>query len=84
MHICISKIAIIGSDNGLAPDWCQAIISTNAGISLTEPLGTNFSGILIEILTFSFTKMHFKVSPANKVLEVPQNFPMISCILLTA
>ena len=28
-HICIRKLAIIGSDNGLSPVWCQAIIWTN-------------------------------------------------------
>ena len=26
MHICIGKLTIIGSDNGLSPDQCQAII----------------------------------------------------------
>ena len=55
-HICASKLTIIGSDNGLSPDRCQAIIWTNAGILLIGPLGTNFSEILIEILTFSFEK----------------------------
>ena len=25
-HICVGKLTIIGSDNGLAPGWCQAII----------------------------------------------------------
>ena len=43
MHICISKITIIGSDNGLSPGWCQAIIWTNAGILLFGPLVTNFN-----------------------------------------
>ena len=38
---------IIGSDNGLLPGWCQAIIWTNAGILLIQSLGTNFSEILI-------------------------------------
>ena len=28
-HICIGNLAIIGSDNGLSPGWCQAIIWTN-------------------------------------------------------
>ena len=32
MHICISKLIIIASDNGLSPSWRQAIIWTNAGI----------------------------------------------------
>ena len=47
--MCVSILAIIGSDNGLSPDRRQAIIGTNAGILLIAPLGTNFSEILIEI-----------------------------------
>ena len=62
MLICVSKLTIIGSDNGLPPGRCQAIIWTNAGILLIGPLGTNFSEILIKIHTFSFTKMHLKMS----------------------
>ena len=61
-HICVSKLTIIGSDNGLAPDRRQAIIWTNAGILLIEPLGTNVSETLIEIHTFSSKKMHLKMS----------------------
>ena len=60
-HICISNLTIIDSDNGLLPVLCQAIIWTNAGILLIGPLETNFSEILIEILTFSFKKMRLKV-----------------------
>ena len=62
MHVCVGKLPIIGSDNGLSPGRRQAIIWTNAGISLIGPLGTNFSEISIEILTFSFKKMCLKVS----------------------
>ena len=65
-HICVSKLTIIGSDNGLSPDRRQAIILTNAGLLLIRPLGTNFSEILIEILTFSFKKMRLKVSSAKR------------------
>ena len=64
-HICVSKLTIIGSDNGLAPSRRQAIISTNAGILLIRPSGTNFSEILIEIMTFSFKKMNLKLSSAK-------------------
>ena len=46
-HICVSKLTIIGSDNGLSPGRRQAIIWTNAGILLIGPIGTNFSEILI-------------------------------------
>ena len=42
-HICVNKLAIIGSDNGLSPGRRQAIIWNNAGILLIGPLGTNFS-----------------------------------------
>ena len=60
MHIYISKLTIIGLDNGLPPGWRQAITWTNAGILLIGPLGTNFSEILIKIHTFSFKKMPLK------------------------
>ena len=64
-HICVSKLNIIVSDNGLSPDRRQTIIWTNAGLLLTGPLGTNFSEILIGIQTFSFKKMHLKMSSAK-------------------
>ena len=66
-HICVSKLTIIGSDNGLSPDRRQAIIWTNAGILLIGPLGTNFSETLIEILKFSFNEMRMKVSSAKRL-----------------
>ena len=64
-HICVGTNTNIGSDNGWSPGRRQAIIWTNAGILLIGPLETNFSGILSEIHTFSFKKMHFKTSPAK-------------------
>ena len=60
-HICVSKVAIIVSNNGLSPGR-QAIIWTNAGILLIWPLGTNFSEISIDVHTFSFKKIPFKMS----------------------
>ena len=63
--ICVGKLTIIGSDNGLSPDRRQAIIWTNAGKLLIGPLGTNFNENLIGIQTFSFYKMHFKMSSAK-------------------
>ena len=65
-HICVACLTIIASDNGLSPSRCQAIIWTNAGILLIRPLGTNFSEIVIEILTLSFKKMHLKMSSAKR------------------
>ena len=61
-HICVGKLTIIGSDNGLSPGRRQAIIWTNAGILLIGPLGTKFSEILIKIYTFSFKRINLKVS----------------------
>ena len=59
-HKCVSKLTIIGSDNGLLPGRCQATIWTNAGIWSIGTFGTNFSEILIEIQTFSLNEMHLK------------------------
>ena len=64
-HICVSNLTTIGSDNGLSPGRHQAVISSNSGIILIGALGTNFNGILIETLAFSFKKMCFKVSSAK-------------------
>ena len=61
MDICISKLTIMGSNNGLSPGGRQAIFWTVAGILLIGPLGTNFSEIWIEIRTFPFKKMHLKM-----------------------
>ena len=61
-HICVSKLTIVGSDNGLTPGRRQAITWTNAGILLIGSLWTNFSEILINILKFSFQKMHLNIS----------------------
>ena len=56
---------IIGSDNGLSPVRCQAIIWTNAGILLIGPLGTSCCELLIGIQTFSFKKLNLKTSSAK-------------------
>ena len=60
-HICISKLTITGSDNGLSPGRHQAIIWTNDGILLIRPLGTNVSEILIKNHMFSLQKMYWKM-----------------------
>ena len=80
LHHFQQNLIITGSDNGLSPGRRQAIIWTNAGILLIEPLGTNFSEILIEILTFSLKKMHLKVlsakwRPFYPGLNVLKTFP---------
>ena len=64
-HLCICKLTIIGSNNGLLPGRHQAIIWTNDGILLIGPLGTNFSEISIAILTSSFKNMFLEVLSAK-------------------
>ena len=66
MHICICKLTIISSGNGLLPGQCQAIIWINAGILWIGPLGTNFSEIVMRIHTFSFRKLHLKMSVKSR------------------
>ena len=85
-HICISKLTIIGTDNGLSPGRHQAIIWTNAGILSIQTLWTNFSEILSKIHTFSPKKMHLKMSSAKwqpfclglNVLSTPLKFKHFS------
>ena len=64
-HICISKLTIICTDNGLLPGWHHAIIRTNAGILFTGTLETNFSEILSKIHIFLSNKMQMKMSTAK-------------------
>ena len=61
-HICVNKVTIIGSDNGMSPGRCQAITWINVGILSIGLIGTNFSEMLIEMHTFSFKKIHLKMS----------------------
>ena len=88
MHICISKLTVIGSDKSLSPDQrCPAIIWTNAEILLIGPLGTNLSEILIKIHTFTFTKIHLKIlsgesRPFCLSLNVLSQLPMLNPLLI--
>ena len=49
LDMCISKLTIIGSDNGLSSGQHQAIIWTNAGILFILTLGTTSREIVNEI-----------------------------------
>ena len=64
-HICVSKLTIIGSENGLSPGRRQAIIWTNARILLIRTLGTYISEILGEIHSFLLSEVHLKMSSAK-------------------
>ena len=67
-HICVSKLTIIGSDKGLSPGRRQAIMWNNAGILLIRILEANFGEILGKNHSFSFKKMHFKMSSPKERL----------------
>ena len=67
-RICVGKITIIASVNGLSPERRQAIIWTNAGLLSIGTLRTYFSEILIKIQQFSLKKMHLKMSSAKRRL----------------
>ena len=67
MQIYVSKIIIIGSDTGSSPRRRLAIVWTNAERLLIWPWVTKLSEILIEIQTFSFTKMNLKMSPVSEM-----------------
>ena len=82
-QICVSKLTINGSDNGLLPIQRQTIIWTNAGILLIRTLATNFSETLIQTDTFSFKKMHFKMwfgkcRPFCLILNVLIHWPQVA------
>ena len=63
--MCISKLDIICSDNGLSLGRRQAIIRTNDGMLLIGSLGTNFCDILVQIYIVLFKKMNLKMLSDN-------------------
>ena len=60
-HICVDNLTTIASDNGLPPSQHQAIIWTNVHWTLRNKLQSKS----IEMYTFSFRKMHLKMSPGK-------------------
>ena len=65
-HIGVSKLSIIGSDNGLSPGRHQAIIWTNAAILFIWPPGTTINEILIEMHILSFKTMNLGESSTKR------------------
>ena len=64
---------IIGLDNGFAPVRCQATIWTNDDLLSIEPLGTNFSEILMPIRALLSKICAWKCHLQNVVLFVRPN-----------
>ena len=76
-HICVSKLTIIGSDNGLLPGRHQAIIWINAGILLIVPLGTNFISILYRNSNIFIQENEFE----NGVCEMASILSQPQCVM---
>ena len=77
MHICISKLTILGPNNGLSPGRRHAIIWTNAGILLICTLATNFSDIFSKINTVSSRKC---ISKCRLEKGAILSWPQCTCI----
>ena len=62
------NLVIIGSDSGLSPVQRQAITWTNAALLSIGLLRTNFSEIWTGMLSFSFKKIHLKMTSAKMMV----------------
>ena len=82
-HICVCKLTVIGSDNGLSHERRQAIIWTNAGILLIWPLGTNFRSNINRNTTIFIEENACVnvVCEMNPILSRPQCV-FVLCVLL--
>ena len=80
-HICVCKLTIIGSDNGLLPGQHQTIIWTNAGILLIGPLGTKLQWNVFEIQTCSFNKLQVKMASILSRSQCVKWTAIIKCII---
>ena len=65
VHIYVSKIIAIGSDNGISPGRRKTITWANAGILCIGTLGMKFRTILIEINIISFQNLLLKTLSAK-------------------
>ena len=64
-YVSLYWVSTGSGNNGLPPARHQAITWTSAGLLSIWLLGANLSEIQIRILSFSFTKMHLKLSSAK-------------------
>ena len=74
MHICVSKLTIIGSDNGLLLGQCQAFIWTNIVKIVNWTLGNKLQGNLNQNLNIFIQKNAFEnvVWKMAAILSGPQ------------
>ena len=64
MRLILNWVSVV-SGNGSTPVRCQAITRTNAGLLSSEPLGTNFGEIWIEMPNFHWWKCIWKCRLPN-------------------
>ena len=74
--ICVGKLIITGSDNGLSPDRRQAIIWTNAGLLSIGPLRTYFSENIVK----KKNNFHWKNARENVVCEMASILSRPQCV----
>ena len=72
-------LTIIGSDNGLLPNWHQAIIWTTVCLLSNGPFGISFSETQIKIQQFPFRKMCLKMMSAKWLLPFCLGLNMLKC-----
>ena len=82
-YICVSKLSLIGSDNGLWPGRCQVNIWTNAGILLIGTLGTKIQwnlnrNLYIFIQENAFTNVVWKMVA---ILSRPQCVNRVTSVM---
>ena len=73
-HICVGKLTIIGSDNGLTPGCCQAINWTNAGNCQLDPSGQTSVKFQLEFKYFRSRKCIWKCRLQNGAHFLPPQF----------
>ena len=91
-HICVNKLTIIGSDNGLSHERLQVTIWSNVGMLFIRTVGRKFGEIWSTIHTFSLNKIYFKPSsakwrPSSRpkcVKEAPDNYMRLSYVIFNS
>ena len=79
-HICVSKLTIIASDNGLSPYRRQAINWTSVGILLIGPVRTSFIEIFIKnsYIFIEENESEIVVCKIVAILSLPPCFNLLS------
>ena len=81
LYVSVNWVSI-GSGIGLPPVRSQAITWTNADFLSIGHSRTNFNEMLIEIQTFSLTKVHLKMLSAIFQPNCPGEDVLTQCVLL--